>query len=318
MSIYTGKRVFVTGGCGFKGRALVTELERLGAHSIIYDIVMSLQDDVRNFDRLRKRLQETRPDIVFHLAAQAFVSVGYEQPKLTWETNVNGTLNVLESLRVIDRPCALVVVTSDKIYGATSKPATEATPLVGHCPYSASKTAAEMAVEAYRDGFFLPQQDIAVATARAGNVIGGGDWGVGRLIPNAVRALRAGKPIQAWNPSAVRPWQFISDVISGYLRLGERLMIGSRGDRWQYATAWNFGPDQSRTVREVIERVIKEWGSGTWKDCRATTTLREVSELRIDSSEARTRLGWRPRWSFERAVRETIEWYKCASIEIRP
>jgi CDP-glucose 4,6-dehydratase len=296
---YRGKRVLVTGHTGFKGKWLCNALRGLGAEVFGY----SLPDDVRDAVTLRYVVGVKRPDFVFHLAAQAFVPVGFRDPVATFETNVLGTVNLLEALLRVAaaRPCAVVVVTSDKCYLPDKYQHVETDPLGGRCPYSASKAAAEQAVEAYRSAFFAPDHRIAVATARAGNVIGAGDKGEGRLVPNALRALKAGKPIPVYNPEAVRPWQYVADVIDGYLRLGAAL---AGGDRRAFCEPWNFSPRQHHTVREVVEEIIRAWGVGTWE--LQSTELRETQELRVSSWKARERLDWRPQWSFAGMIEETV------------
>lgn len=303
MTAYQRKRVFVTGNSGFKGKWLVRALKELGAEVFGYSLPF---DDVRDATNLRGAIRFARPNVVLHLAAQALVPISFKEPLATIETNVMGTANLLEALRLAARPCAVVVVTSDKCYlPCRHIDHVETDHLGGHDPYAASKAAAELVVTAYRDGFFAPNHDIRVATARAGNVIGGGDWAEDRLFPNAIRALQKGQPIKVWNPAAVRPWQYVEDVIRGYLMLGERLMSEQGPD---YAQAWNFGPDTAHSVKEVVDLVIKEWGEGAW--VHESTTLRETFELRVDSTKARECLGWRPFWSFEAAVKATVEWYK--------
>jgi CDP-glucose 4,6-dehydratase len=267
---------------------------------------------VRDLGQLGEKLALFKPDAVFHLAAQAVVPRGYERPKLTWDTNATGTINVLEALREIGRPCAAVIVTTDKVYGGGEFPHIETDRLLGTCPYSASKVAAELAVEAYRTSFFAGRDHrIAVATARAGNVIGGGDFGYGRLVPNAIRALVTGNPIPVYHVLAVRPWQYVEDVIEGYILLGAKLMDVSAGrvtdpDRW--CSAWNFGPEQHHTVQGVVVNLIDAWGSG--EPAFVSTTLHEVQELRIDSLKARTLLGWQQRWSFVEGIKAAVAWYR--------
>lgn len=302
---YTNKRVLVTGDSGFKGQHLARTLAGSGAHVFRY----SLPRDVRDAEAVFQAVMEAQPDYVFHLAAQSFVPRAFEVPRWTFETNTLGTVNVLDAVRRRNAPCAVVVVTSDKVYSETREAHVEDSPLGGHDPYSSSKAAAEAVVIAYRDGFFAPRHDIAVATARAGNVIGPGDFGHGRLIPNAIRALRAGKPIPIWNPEATRPWQYVDDVLDGYLLLGAHLHA-TRGDA---CSAWNFGPLHSHTVREVAEIIISEWGSGTWE--YQQVPLREANTLAVDSTKAREVLGWQPRWEFEAGVRATVRWYKTLGME---
>lgn len=308
---YRGARVLVTGSSGFKGRWLTNALRDLRADVTGY----SLPDDVRSPSFLAYVVKEVKPDFVFHLAAQAFVPRGFTDPQETFETNVMGTVNLLEALRRAARPCAVVVVTTDKVYGgarADGRAHIETDPLVGCCPYAASKVGAEHAVAAYRTLFAREPFRIAVATARAGNVIGGGDWGEGRLIPNAIRALREDKPITIWNPAAVRPWQFVKDVVDGYLRLGFALTASRELNGVDAQGAWNFGPLHHYTVKEVVEKVIAAWGSGSW--VQGSTTLHEVEELRIDSTKAYVNLGWTPMWTLDAAIKEIVEWHKSPNV----
>ncbi len=309
---YGGKRVLVTGDLGFKGTWLVRSLKALGATVDGFDIKREAApwwrcEDIRLGWSVRDAIMRglTGPDIVFHLAAQAFVPVGFHEPKLTFETNAQGTVNLLEALRLANRPCAVVVVTTDKVYGEGG-PFGEGDRLVPRCPYSASKIAAEHAVEVYRDAYFRGNK-IAVATARAGNVIGGGDWGEGRLIPNAVRALRSGKPIPVYDPASVRPWQYVEDVIDGYLRLGAALVAEQGRGPSPFASAFNFGPTEHRTVGEVVGALLAEWGDGTWE--RQRVEMHEARVLRINSHKARSLLGWAPKFTLAEAIRETVRWY---------
>jgi CDP-glucose 4,6-dehydratase len=207
-------------------------------------------------------------------------------------------------------PCSVVVVTTDKCYAPGHVGAYhESSPLGGRCPYSASKAAAEHAVTAYQLGYFAPDHVIRVATARGGNVIGPGDWGKGRLVPNAVRALKVGRPVSVFNKNAVRPWQFVEDVIDGYIMLGAAL-DGPAGPR--YVGGWNFGPDRHYTVPQVVEQLIKCWGYGSWEFVQ--TELRETEHLEIDSTAARERLGWRPKFSLDEALKLTAYWYKHKEV----
>lgn len=322
---YKGRNVLVTGSAGFVGRHLVKRLRGLGAVVHGFDVESRLDADVRIPISIRGSVLDFKPDHVFNLAAQAFVPGGYADPLNTWETNVQGTVNVLDALRVLNRSCACVVVTTDKVYGDTGAGsdlypllADEKSHLRGLCPYSASKVAAERVVESYRESFWK-QGPVRVATARAGNIIGPGDhFGVGRLIPNAVEALRAGRPVPVYNPTAVRPWQYVGDVVDGYLRLG--LALAGDSELWgpppnPFASAFNFGPEEHHTVQEVVDEVIKAWGTGT--SALVSSPLREVQHLRIDSSKARRMLGWAQGYSFEEGIRETIEAYKREDREIK-
>jgi CDP-glucose 4,6-dehydratase len=311
LNVYAGKRVFVTGDAGFKGSWLVKRLRELGADVVGYDI--KHDHDVRNASLIKSAIRVARPDFVFHLAAQAFVPVGFERPVETFEVNVLGTVNLLEALREAARPCAVVVVTTDKVYGGPLDECStcghvETDPLVGCCPYAASKVGAEHVVSAYRTMFSKDGHQIALATGRAGNVIGGGDWGAGRLIPNAVRALASRRPVTLWHADAVRPWQYVEDVIDGYLRLGAALTTRHES----FLGAFNFGPDEHYTVQEVVEKVIRVWGCGIW--VAKPTTFHEVQELRIDSSKAHDLLGWAPKLNIDEAIEATVRWYLAAAV----
>jgi CDP-glucose 4,6-dehydratase len=252
-----------------------------------------------------------RPSIVFHLAARALVRRAYEQPRDTFETNVMGTVNVLEAARACPSVRAVVVVTSDKVYlnSETGRAFVETDPLGGFDPYGASKGAAELVTAAYRESFFAGADAAAVASVRAGNVIGGGDWAVDRIIPDAVRALVAGEPIVVRNPEAVRPWQHVLEPLSGYLWLGARLLTDGQHD----AGAWNFGPLDTgeRPVRWVVDRFLDEWGSGSWSTpTSGAPAPHEAQRLSLDSTKARERLGWAPMWDGSTAVRQTASWYR--------
>lgn len=315
-------RVLVTGHAGFVGTHLFHRLEELGALVCGFDIhgERSERGDVLDFSHLSSVCYHFHPDLVFHLAAQAFVPVGFETPRETFEVNALGTVNLLEAIRwaKLDR-CAVVVVTTDKVYGEDpwcrglqgALPFREIDSLSGVCPYSASKVAAEHAVAAYR-GAYWRSGSVAVATARAGNIIGPGDWGIGRLIPNAVRALKLGYPAPCYSPGAVRPWQYVEDVLQGYVMLGAALvdsaLVGSASTS-RFCSAFNFGPDEHHTVAQVLDTVCGAWGNkASWE--KVQTDLREAHELRIDSSKAHELLGWKPKWKFEEMIEKTIRWYK--------
>lgn len=300
--MYNGRRVLITGHTGFKGQYLMRRLEELGATPFGYSLP---SHDVRDRFTLAEVVQGVRPHFIFHLAAQAFVPRGYREPLLTFDTNTSGTVNLLGALREYTDRCAVVVVTTDKVYGEGVH--NEDSPLRGRCPYSASKVAAEQAVDAFRSAFFAPDHRIGVATARAGNVIGGGDWGDGRLVPNAIRALRSGQPIPVFHPDAVRPWQYIDDVVEGYVTLAALIANDGRSNN-PFCTSFNFGPAEHHTVQEVVEQMIRAWGSGTWE--RVPMAMREVDELRIVSTKARRLLDWKPKWSFDAMIQATVRWYK--------
>lgn len=330
---YAGKSVLVTGHTGFKGAWLVAWLASLNASvtgfalrpptrpSVFEDLrleerCIDLDGDVRDLAKVRAAVERARPEVVFHLAAQAIVHEGYRRPIETFETNVVGTLNVLEAVRTAGRPCAVVLVTSDKCYDVRgeTRPRTEDDPLGGADPYSASKAAAEVVAVGFRRSFFPPERlrehGVAVATARAGNVIGGGDWAADRIVPDAIRALQEGRPIPVRNPGHVRPWQHVLEPLLGYLLLGMRL---GGTDGAGYCEAWNFGPDVSeeRPVSYLVEGVIRAWGSGSWERAAGPQALRETPTLRLDASKAEARLGWRPRWDLDSALARAVDWYRA-------
>ena len=306
---YAGRRVFVTGHTGFKGAWLAEWLLTLGAEVTGYalnpptepslfaalDLGARLKHvvaDVRDRDRLVAEVQAAQPSVIFHLAAQPLVLRAYAQPHETFETNVMGTVNVLEAGRACSSVRAVVVVTSDKCYQnhEDDRPFSETDAMGGHDPYSASKGCAELVTAAYRDSFFA--DGAAVASARAGNVIGGGDWAADRIIPDSVRALAAGEPIVVRNPDAVRPWQHVLEPLAGYLWLGARMLREGR----RYEGAWNFGG---------------EWGTGSWVTAGTKGPKpREAHRLSLDSAKARQQLGWAPAWDAQTAVRRTASWYR--------
>lgn len=332
---YAGARVLVTGHTGFKGSWLCEWLLALGAEVHGFSLeppttpalfnqlglgarMAGNTADIRDRSALGEVIRKVQPAFVFHLAAQSLVRRSYQQPHETFSVNFAGTLNLLEEVRVLDKHCSVVVVTSDKCYEnrSTQEPFREADALGGHDCYSASKGAAEVLVAAYRRSFFASQNSaVRVSTARAGNVIGGGDWAEDRLIPDAVRNLSEGRPIPVRNPSATRPWQHVLEPLGGYLLLAARMRQGAlesavRGTSAD-AAAFNFGPldESDRTVREVVEKVTKTW-SGTWETTGAGDAPHESKWLSLDVSRARQTLGWLPVWSFNQTVERTMHWYK--------
>jgi CDP-glucose 4,6-dehydratase len=327
LHVYAGRSVLVTGHTGFKGAWLCAWLTRLGASVTGYALdpptdpnlftvaglepgVEHVVADVRDRERLGREIDRTRPSIVFHLAAQALVRRSYATPLDTFETNVMGTANVLDAVRSCPDVEAVVIVSSDKSYANTEqgRPFREGDPMGGHDPYSASKGAAELVTASYRDSFFT--DGALVASARAGNVIGGGDWAQDRILPDAVRAVTSGEAIVVRNPDAIRPWQHVLSPLSGYLALGAALLDGNRTN----AGPWNFGPDAEagdRSVRWVVEQFLDAWGAGRWeRDARSTGALHEAGHLSLDSGKARSELGWAPVWDAQRAVRESANWYR--------
>ncbi|MBA3739642.1 MAG: CDP-glucose 4,6-dehydratase [Chloroflexi bacterium] len=328
-SFWRGRRVLVTGHTGFKGSWLSVWLQALGAQlsgfaigvptrPSLYEMagvhggIDSVEGDIRDRFALAAEIQRSRPEIVIHMAAQATVLSGYASPVETYETNVMGTINLLDAIRQVGTTRAVLVVTSDKCYlqGSATRPFREDDPLGGGDPYSASKACAEIAAASYRASYFSPngQRGTALATARAGNVVGGGDWTENRLVPDLIRAFRAGKIAQIRNPEHVRPWQHVLDPLSGYLRLVERLF--HEGD--EYAEAWNFGPATSScvSVGEVADRVAALWDQGSRWETVTSTSPRESPQLRVDSGKAISRLAWTPRLDLDRCLRWTVEWYR--------
>ena len=324
---WNGKRVFVTGHTGFKGAWLVLWLEALGARVSGYALVPPTQPslwaliegsvavrsriaDVRDLPTLGRAMQEFQPDIVFHLAAQSLVRASYADPVGTYATNVMGTVHVLEATRQVPSVRAIVNVTSDKCYQnlETGQAYREGDPMGGHDPYSSSKGCAELVTTAYRDSFLARAGGAALASARAGNVIGGGDWALDRVVPDTVRAALAGAPVRIRNPNAVRPWQHVLEPLWGYLQLAERLWAEPR----RFAEGWNFGPDESEAVpvKVVVSTLVRLWGPPAAWTADDGAHPQEANFLRLDSSKARRELGWRPRLGLERALEWTVQWYK--------
>ncbi|HSN93385.1 MAG TPA: CDP-glucose 4,6-dehydratase, partial [Anaeromyxobacteraceae bacterium] len=282
----------------------------------VADLCRHVLGDVREPTRLREILREARPDVVFHLAAQSLVRRSYDRPIETLDVNVMGTAHLLEAIRLERRPCAVVVVTSDKCYENREwvHGYREPDPMGGHDVYSSSKGAAELVVQSWRRSFFPParlaEHGVAVASARAGNVIGGGDWADDRLVPDAVRALATGAPVPARNPAAVRPWQHVIEPLAGYLLLGARLL---GPDAPRFCEAWNFGPapESTRPVSEVVEALVEAWGSGSWAGTPQPGAPHEAAALRLSIEKAWALLRWAPRWDLGSAVRRTVEWYRA-------
>jgi CDP-glucose 4,6-dehydratase len=326
---WAGRRVLVTGHTGFKGAWLSLWLAQLGAEvvglsdeiptepslfalaGVAGDLAADVRADVRDLDAVRAALDAHRPEVVVHLAAQPLVRASHADPVGTLATNVMGTAHVLEAVRLSAAPPrAVVVVTSDKCYENREWewPYREDEPMGGKDPYSASKGAAELVVAAYRRTFFATPDLPRVATARAGNVLGGGDWGADRLVPDLVRAAAAGTPARIRNPTAIRPWQHVLNPLSGYLALAERLLEDPAA-----ATAWNFGPAdaEARSVGWVVERLVAAWDGEPAIETDPGPHPPEAGTLRVDSSRARTRLGWTPAWGLEEGLARTAAWYRA-------
>lgn len=322
--VYRNRRVLVTGHTGFKGSWLSLWLESLGAsvtgialapesqpnHWNLLELgIDSRIQDIRDASAIRDAIQTVAPEIVFHLAAQPLVRRSYRDPLSTWQTNVQGTANVLEACRGLPSLKAVVVITSDKCYENQEWlwGYRENDRLGGHDPYSASKAAAELVAASYRTAFFEASSGPLLATARAGNVIGGGDWSEDRLIPDLVRAVATDRPLEIRSPTATRPWQHVLESLSGYLLLGQRLLHGQR----EFATAWNFGPgaEGNRTVADVLKQLANHWPALRWH-IASTPQVHEAMLLQLDSTQARQHLGWQPQWDLATTLRLTAEWYR--------
>jgi CDP-glucose 4,6-dehydratase len=325
---YKGRRVLVTGHTGFKGSWLVHWLKMLGAQVCgialapdtapsIFELIhgadgmQSHEADIADLATIQRIVRDFQPEIIFHLAAQSLVRRSYDAPLQTFATNVMGTAHLMEAARTTASLRALVVVTSDKVYRnrETGKPFTENDPLGGDDPYSASKACAEIATESWRASFFRGPGAAHVASARAGNVFGGGDWCADRLLPDIARAIAAGTPIVLRNPTAVRPWQYVLEPLCGYLMLGVRLGRGDDG----FADSWNFGPlhDGTLSVADFAGQVVRAWGRGSIVLRPDPNAPKEAHTLRLDSSKSVERLGWKPVLPLGDAIAWSVDWYRA-------
>jgi CDP-glucose 4,6-dehydratase len=341
VSPWAGRRVFLTGHTGFKGSWLALWLTRLGAYVRGYALdpntqpnmftaagVRKLVEDVRgdilDFARLQASLGEFAPQVVFHLAAQPLVQRSYADPVGTYATNVMGTAHVLEAVRKTHSVRVVVCITTDKCYDNKEWvwPYRETDNLGGYDPYSSSKACAELVAAAYRNSYFpvasLHEHQVAVATARAGNVIGGGDWSRDRLIPDLIRGFESGQPVRIRRPNSIRPWQHVLEPLHGYLLLAEHLLAGESA----FATAFNFGPaDQDGwTVDRIVKKMASLWGNGASWVSDADPGGHEAGHLSLDSSKARAQLKWHPRFTVESALEWTVEWYRgfARGAEMQP
>lgn len=324
-SIYQGKRVLISGHTGFKGSWLSLWLHELGAEVIgialppestinHWDLLkIPMTDhrvDIRDIGPLQQIFHETQPDMVFHLAAQPLVRRSYLAPLETWSTNVMGTANVLEACRQTPSVRAIVAITTDKCYENNERPwgYRENDRLGGHDPYSASKAGAELVAASYRSAFFNTDMAPLLASARAGNVIGGGDWSEDRLIPDLIRALASKQSLEIRSPHATRPWQHVLESLSGYLLLGQKLLMGEK----TRAEAWNFGPEPegNRTVTEVLGKLSRHWKDIRWH-LTDSTHPHEAKVLYLDSTKARNLLGWQPVWNIDITLEKTADWYRA-------
>lgn len=328
---YCGRRVFLTGHTGFKGSWLCEWLLSLGAEvyglalppptrpslfnqlKLAKRIAAHAVGDIRDLALVKDAMRRIKPDFVFHLAAQPLVRYSYAHPVETFETNVMGTVNLLEACRGLKKKCSVVCVTTDKCYEnkETKRPYREDDPMGGYDPYSCSKGCDELVISSYRRSFFgTPDSPVWVASARAGNVIGGGDWAQDRIVPDCMRFLGRGEAIPVRNKVSTRPWQHVLEPLGGYLALGAAL--DSRTRFADYASGFNFGPDPkaNRTVKELVTEILKR-AKGSWVDKSDPGAVHEAGLLNLDIRKARRVLGWKPRWGFEKTVEETVAWYEA-------
>jgi len=345
-NFYQNKKVLITGHTGFKGSWLTIWLKQLGAEVIgialdpktdrdlfvltgLSDKIKDYRQDIRDHNKIQEIIIKEKPEVVFHLAAQALVLPGYEDPVSTFETNIMGTVNILEACRRTPSVKQIVIVTTDKVYENKETLAgyRETDPLGGYDPYSASKAAAEIVTQSYRLSFTQSinhpinqsinqssnqssNQSItqSISTARAGNVIGGGDWSEYRLVPDCIRALEADQPVVIRNPFALRPWQHVLEPLSGYLLLPVKMAK----DREKYSGAWNFGPEESDIieVQALVKEILKYWGKGSWKANPDNNTPHEAGILKLDINKSKNVLGWKPLLNTGKAVEMTVDWYK--------
>ena len=335
---YKGKKVLVTGHTGFKGSWLSIWLHELGAEvvgvgldpysekdnfvlsGIGNKIKADIRADIRDGQKMKEIFAEYQPEIVFHLAAQPLVRLSYEEPVETYESNVMGTIHIMEAIRATKSVKVGVMITTDKCYDNKEQLQgyKETDPFGGYDPYSSSKGACEIAIQSWRRSFFNPEDygkkhTVSLASVRAGNVIGGGDWAKDRIIPDCIRALEAGRVIDIRSPKAVRPWEHVLEPLSGYMLLAQRMWENPT----EYCEGWNFGPEKESvsTVWEVASELVKNFGSGELKDSSDPNALHEANLLMLDINKAKSRLGWKPRLNMQQCMSLVTDWYKKYRLE---
>lgn len=330
-NVYKGKRILVTGHTGFKGSWLSIWLKELGAEVIGYSLdpyteednfvlshlsekIVDIRGDIRDRKHLREIFNKYQPEIVFHLAAQPLVRLSYDIPVETYETNLMGTINILEEIKNCENTKIGIMITTDKCYENKEQiwGYRENESFGGYDPYSSSKGACEIAIQSWRNSFFNPKDyekhGKSIASVRAGNVIGGGDWAKDRIVPDCIRALEEGKDIEIRSPKSIRPWEHVLEPLSGYLLLGQKMMENPI----KYCEGWNFGPNLDAIVNvwEVAEKIVKNYGKGNLKDISNSNALHEAKLLLLDITKSRFELGWKPTLTIDESIELTTEWYK--------
>jgi len=326
-AFWQSRRVFITGHTGFKGSWLCLWLNQMGAtvkgyalepptmpslfeEARVGELIDSEIGDIRDLEQLQKSLNDFKPDVVIHMAAQPLVRYSYIAPLETYAVNVLGTANVLESALTCESVRSVVSVTTDKCYENKEWPWAyrEYEPMGGHDPYSSSKGCAELVTTSYRQSFYSSKGK-GLASARAGNVVGGGDWAPDRLIPDILRAFEKDQPVVIRSPNAIRPWQHVLEPLNGYLQLAEALFENPE----KYSGGWNFGPDDNgaQTVNWILDRVVSEWPGSSWKLDESEMVLHEANYLKLDISKAKTELGWSPVWGLKHTIKKIVDWHRC-------